>query len=168
MTIAVDKLRILKWPHPSLSMVAEPVRDITDHVRGAAAQMIRLMNTHTPPGIGLAATQVGLLYELFVANPYQTFGGARVFINPVLTDFSLQAAKQAEGCLSLPGASFIVKRFKRCTIKAQGLDGKRFEIKGSGFEARVWQHEVDHLRGVTIIDHGDDQNKFKPKQRKRR
>ncbi|PCJ18318.1 MAG: peptide deformylase [SAR86 cluster bacterium] len=166
--MVIDTLKILKYPHPALMRVAEPIGEISNDVRRVAEHMINLMTLHK--GVGLAATQVGLNWRMFVANPLRIEGGSVVYINPTLHDFSVQTAKQVEGCLSQPGVSVKVERFKRCTVRAQDVYGQWFKVRGSVFESRVWQHEADHLNGTNISDRAGDVHrpKKKYKQRKRR
>ena len=148
MTAGIMPLRIVTYPHEALFWTADPVVEITDEVRNAARQMVALMIQNK--GAGLAATQVALKYRMFVAKPTPSRALAQVFINPELSKVSDKKAWLNEGCLSHPGLSVPMSRHKRVTITALDLDGNRFKLKGIGFEARVWQHEIDHLNGISI------------------
>ncbi len=150
MCIKVEKLRIVNYPAPVLRSKAQDLEGVTDEVRRVGERMLELM--HEAPGVGLAAPQVGLGWRMFVANPTGEEEDDRVFVNPVLRDPSRETEEREEGCLSLPHVGGVIRRPSSIVIEALGLDGERFELKGEGLEARVWQHEYDHLEGVLIID----------------
>jgi peptide deformylase len=138
------------------------VSAVTDEVRAVARRMIELM--FEAEGIGLAAPQVGLSWRMFVAHvpesedrslgdvPATATAHPVVYINPVLSEFSRDLTPYDEGCLSLPEISGDVRRPSQATITAVGIDGTPFTARGSGLLARCWQHELDHLDGVLIID----------------
>ncbi len=100
-------------------------------------------------GIGISAIQIGKAHRVFLAgNP------AQVFINPKIIDKSSYSKVDWEGCLSCPGAHVRVRRSHTITIKYTDLEGKEIKRKFKGFEARVIQHELDHLNGFLIKDRG--------------
>ena len=101
-------LRILHYPEPVLRRKADPVGQITAEVRQVAQRLLELMRE--APGVGLAAPQVGLSWRMFVANPSGEMGNDTVFINPVLSDFSMEVADKDEGCLSLPEVWATIRR----------------------------------------------------------
>ena len=142
-------LSILLYPDPRLRRAAAPVTAFDDGLKATVARMFELMRQQQ--GVGLAAPQVGLNLRLFVANHTGKPEDDRVAINPTLTDADGTEAGE-EGCLSLPKIRAEIDRFVTLTLKAQDLDGKPYEVTATGFEARVWQHEFDHLNGVMIID----------------
>lgn len=144
------RLRIVTYPASVLRQPARPVDEVTDEVRAVAQRMLDLM--HEAPGVGLAAPQVGVSWRIFVANPTGEPGGDRVFINPEIADASRDVAAMEEGCLSLPEIRGEVQRPRRVTVRATDLEGERFELTSEELAARVWQHEIDHLDGVLIID----------------
>jgi peptide deformylase len=144
------RLRIVTYPDPVLRQPAEAVTEFNDEVRGVAHRMLELMRE--APGVGLAAPQVGLSWRVFVANPTGEPGDDRVFINPEIVEASRDVAAMEEGCLSLPEIRGEVQRPRRVTVRAIDLDGERFELTSDELPARVWQHEIDHLDGVLIID----------------
>jgi peptide deformylase len=150
MSVKADQLKIVLYPHPVLRKKAKPLSEITPEVRDVAARMIFLM--HEAPGVGLAAPQVGLPWRLFVANPTGKPEDDRVFINPVLRDPGEEPEAYEEGCLSLPDIQASVTRPKLITVEAIGLDGKKFTLTSDELPARIWQHEIDHLDGVLILD----------------
>jgi len=153
-------LFIVHYPAPILRRRAEPVERIDDEVRGVATRMIDLM--HDAPGIGLAAPQVGIPWRLFVAHvprgePTEdehptSMDEPRVYVNPVISDPAGPLEPGEEGCLSLPDVHGDVLRPRTVTIRALDLEGNEFSQTGSGLLARCWQHELDHLDGVLIID----------------
>lgn len=155
-------LIIVHHPEPVLRKRAKAVGEVTEEVRAVARRMIELMDQAR--GIGLAAPQVGLGWRLFVchvpaaedrapgADPMQVTEAPLVCINPVLSDASRDLVPYEEGCLSLPEITGDVRRPSEITMTATGLDGKPFTRRASGLLARCWQHEVDHLDGVLIID----------------
>lgn len=145
-------LKIVRYPHPALRRRAQPIHDIDRNVRLLARKMLELM--YASKGVGLAAPQVAVPYQLIVIN---LDGSAdrpeseMVLINPiVVTRKGIDSDR--EGCLSLPGLYAEVKRAKEVTLRAYDLEGKAIELKSKGYEARVWQHEIDHLEGILFID----------------
>ena len=144
-----EELNIIHWPDPRLLKVSQPVTEFTPALREFAFRMLELMRQ--AKGVGLAAPQVGKNIRMFVMNPTGEPGDDRVYVNPVLSD--PEADEDAEeGCLSLPNITSQINRSKAMRMQAQDLEGKSFEQTESGFVARVWQHEFDHLNGILIID----------------
>lgn len=159
------KLVIVHYPEPVLRKRAKTVEKIDDHVRSVAKRMIELM--FESEGIGLAAPQVGLSWRLFVCHvppaedraapgaaegPMQSTEAPIVYINPVIREPTRDLVPYEEGCLSLPDIRGDVRRPSEVSIVALDLNGKTFTQRASGLLARCWQHEVDHLDGVLIID----------------
>ena len=145
-------MKILQYPHPSLRAKARPVATIDKEITLAAGRMLELMYRHE--GLGLAAQQVGLDFQLMVIN----FAGDAllkehevVAINPTILE-TKGADKDREGCLSFPGLYQDIRRAKSVRVRAYGLDGQPFEMVSSDLAARVWQHEIDHLHGTLYID----------------
>ena len=100
-------------------------------------------------GIGISAIQIGKAHRVFLAgNP------AQVFINPKIIDKSSYSKVDWEGCLSCPGAHVRVRRSHSITIQYEDIEGKIIKRKFTGFDARVIQHELDHLNGFLIKDRG--------------
>lgn len=138
---------IILHPDPRLKKPCEAVGDITPELRVLAADMLETM--YEAPGIGLAAPQVGVLQRLLV---YDVDDDPRVLVNPVLDGFSDETEEYDEGCLSVPGVTMPVER--PVSLRVRGLDeyGEPVDFLAEGFEARVIQHENDHLDGVLIVD----------------
>lgn len=142
-------LSVLKFPDPALSARAQEVKKITDVERRLVRDMIETM--HAENGVGLAANQVGILKQIFVASADQVRGQELVFFNPTL--FKKEGTiKEFEGCLSVPELYEPVKRSKKVWMRAMTLEGKSVEVKGEGLLSRIFQHEIDHLNGILFVD----------------
>lgn len=142
-------LPVIKFPHKVLAAKAVEVRTITDVERKLVRDMIETM--YSEEGVGLAANQVGVLKQVFVASPDQVRGKELVFFNPKIVKKEGQV-KEFEGCLSVPEFYEPVKRFKTVWVQGLTLDGKEIEMKGEGLLSRIFQHEIDHLNGILFID----------------
>ncbi|MEM7622625.1 MAG: peptide deformylase [Planctomycetota bacterium] len=162
MTVDPAKLRIQIYPAEILRTKADEV-DPTPEVRAVAERMIDLMRG--ADGIGLAATQAGLAWRMFVAelgpDPDAASGhedyrvstdGPEVYLNPVIEEHDGGPTLFEEGCLSLPGIRGELPRPPSVTMSWFDLSGERHTAKATGLLARCWQHEIDHLDGVMIID----------------
>lgn len=145
-------MKILNYPHPALRAKARPVATLDKDVVAAAGAMLDLM--YQNEGLGLAAQQVGLDYQLLVINfagdPEQKDREV-VAINPVILD-TKGAVKDREGCLSFPGLYQDIRRAKAVRVQYYDLTGQAKEMTCTNLAARVWQHEIDHLNGVLFID----------------
>jgi peptide deformylase len=117
--------------------------------------MIALM--HDAQGVGLAATQVGVLRRLFVFEPDDE--GPRAIVNPVVVDRADETAVDDEGCLSLQGVRVPVERSARVTLEGKDPNGEDVRYELDEYGSRVVQHELDHLDGVLIIDRTDDEHR---------
>lgn len=113
------------------------------------ATMRAQKNSQSSP-VGLAAPQVGVNKRIIIVDPYGD--GPRVLINARITSLSPAMTDSPEGCYSVPGVWGVVRRHKKAHIKALDRHGKKVAIKVSGFEAIVFQHEIDHTDGVLFID----------------
>jgi peptide deformylase len=120
---------------------------------GALAEEVRRMGQlmHDALGIGLAATQVGVMHRLLVYR-VDPDAPVAVIVNPVLEWASEDRETSEEGCLSLPGVLVEVERPVHVRVKAHDERGDELVVEASGLEARVLQHEMDHLDGVLILD----------------
>ncbi|MDM4761869.1 peptide deformylase [Galbitalea sp. SE-J8] len=142
---------------PVLHDPAEPVGEIDGALRELVADMFETMAA--APGVGLAGPQVGVAKRLFVYD-WTDEDGARhrgVAIDPQLwlsplTIGELDEDTESEGCLSIPGERFPLRRAEGVILRATDLDGERFEIEAHGWLARIFQHEYDHLDGVLYAD----------------
>jgi peptide deformylase len=146
---------VVKFGDPVLKSKASPVRDFGPELRAEVERMVSIMRDGM--GVGLAATQVGVLRRLFVFEPDED--GPRVIVNPVVAEHGDETETDEEGCLSLPGVRLPVERPTRIVLAGKDENGAdvRYELEGYG--ARVAQHELDHLDGVLIIDRTDDEHR---------
>jgi peptide deformylase len=128
---------------------ASPVTDFDAGLAQEAERMIRIM--HDGMGVGLAATQLGAMRRLLVfqAGPDAV---ATAVANPSLEWTSDELATAEEGCLSLPGIVVDVERALHARVRGVDVRGEPLMLEASGLEARVLQHEIDHLDGVLILD----------------
>ncbi|GMI36392.1 hypothetical protein TrRE_jg11938 [Triparma retinervis] len=155
-------LRIVKYPHPSLrEMNAEVTEDeiASGSIQKLAKEMFLVM--YAANGVGLAAPQVGVNKRVMVYNPSgdkTKWMEETVFVNPKVTTTSEARSVDEEGCLSFPGMQGKVERPKWIKVEGMNLKGKKLKKKFTGFEARVFQHEYDHLDGVCYIDRLVDDN----------
>lgn len=148
--IALSQIR--QYPDPALRMRANEVEHFDDALRRLAERMTELMADAY--GVGLAATQVGVLQRLFVFQAGDD--EPRVLVNPRIVQRSDEVEADEEGCLSLQRVIVPVERSAEVTIEAQDLDGDDVRLELEELPARVAQHEVDHLDGVLIIDQTTD------------
>ncbi len=144
---------------PVLKQRAQEVANIDDSLRQLAADMLQTM--YAAPGIGLAAPQVGVQRRFFVYDmgEHAEGDGPKTLVNPVITE-SRGEWEHEEGCLSVPGLSWTIVRPKEVHLRARDLEGEEVSIEADALEARLFQHELDHLDGVLLIDRLDsDQRK---------
>jgi peptide deformylase len=144
-----EDLKIIFWPDPRLTKVSKPVVVFDQKLKDLAGRMFELMRQ--AKGVGLAAPQVGQNIRLFITNHNGEPASDRVYVNPVLSDADGEEEAE-EGCLSLPKININVFRSKTLRMKAMDLEGKPFELTETGYLARVWQHETDHLNGILLLD----------------
>ncbi len=147
--IDIDKCRITHYPRKVLSQKAQPISEINDTIRDLADKMIDIMIERN--GVGLAGPQAGVGLRIFVISLDGTRENAKIYINPEITP-SGEIATTEEGCLSIPGLSAKIKRYKNCSVTAKDLSGNTFTEEADGLYARALQHEYDHLEGTMIKD----------------
>ncbi len=140
---------VRKFGDPVLRARALPVERFDDALVEEARRMAALM--HDSLGIGLAATQVGVMHRLLVYR-VEPDAAVAVLVNPVLEWRSDETEVLDEGCLSLPGVLLEVERPIHVRVRAVDERGEPLLIEASGLEARVLQHEMDHLDGVLTLD----------------
>lgn len=142
---------LVKYPDPVLRARARDVATVDASIRELAEEMLRIMREED--GVGLAAPQVGESLRIFVtAAQEEESSPERVYINPTILSFEGALEASEEGCLSLPGIRGSIRRPPTVTLRATGVDGEPFTVTSSRLLARCWQHEIDHLDGVLIID----------------
>jgi peptide deformylase len=146
--------RIRQYGDTVLRMKAREVESFDEDLERLAERMTALM--HEANGVGLAATQVGVLRRLFV---FADEGEDRVLVNPVLAASSSDAEIDEEGCLSLRDVLVPVERPVRVTIEGRDVKGEPVTLELEAPSSRVVQHELDHLDGILIIDRTDDESR---------
>ena len=148
--------QIRQYPDAVLRMRAREVEQFDDDLARLADRMAHLM--HDARGVGLAATQVGVLQRLFV---FQAAGDDDVtaIVNPEITDLTEETEVADEGCLSLQGVLVPVERALAVTIEGQDVKGEPLRLELEEMDARVVQHELDHLDGVLMLERTDDESR---------
>lgn len=141
--------QVRKFGDPVLRAKALEVERFDEALRAEIEQMGQLMSDAL--GVGLAATQVGVLHRVLVYRAYSD-DPIIALVNPVIEWSSDELEAATEGCLSLPGVHVEVQRHARLRVRAQDAEGKSLQLEVEGLEARVIQHELDHLEGVLILD----------------
>ena len=140
---------VVKFGDPVLKSRASPVREFGPELRAEVERMVAIMRDGL--GVGLAATQLGILRRLLV---FQAGSDSEptALVNPEIEWLSDEIVVAEEGCLSLPRVSMDVERPLHARFSGYDVDGEPVRIEASGLEARVLQHEIDHLDGVLILD----------------
>ena len=144
-------LRIHEYPDEVLKRVADPVQNVDGKLQTLIEDMFETL--YAAPGLGLAAPQVGAPIQLFVYDMGIREGEheRKIIINPTIVEQEGEIAEE-EGCLSLPDYREVVKRAARVLLKGYDCDGKEIALEAKGLEARLFQHELDHLNGVLMFD----------------
>jgi len=142
---------------PVLHRRAREVTDFDDELRALVRDMLETMDA--APGVGLAAPQVGVDLRVFVYSYPDDEDNPRrgVVINPTLTHSPIQnrvadLEHDSEGCLSVPGERFPLVRGEKVVVSGVDLEQKPVEIEATGWFARIFQHEFDHLNGIIYVD----------------
>jgi peptide deformylase len=151
--VAVQPIRL--FGDPVLTMAAEPVTTFDKELRVLVKDLTDTMLD--APGVGLAATQIGVSMRVFT---YDVEGTVGHLVNPVIGVVSDEEQDGEEGCLSFPGLAFPTTRKQRVVASGLSMHGEPVTVEGSSLLARCIQHEVDHLDGILFIDRLD------PEQRK--
>jgi peptide deformylase len=140
---------VVKFGDPVLKSKASPMRDFGPDLRSEVERMVSIMRDGM--GVGLAATQLGILRRLLVfqAGPDSE---PTALVNPEIEWLSNEVVVAEEGCLSLPRVSMDVERPLHARFSGLDVDGEPIRLEASGLEARVLQHELDHLDGILILD----------------
>ena len=141
--------QIRQWPDPVLKLRAREIEEFDDDLRRLVERMGRLMVDAN--GLGLAGNQAGVLRRLFVFRTGSE-DEPRVAANPRIVDPSTERECDDEGCLSLQGVLVPVERHVALTLEAKDVTGAPFRLELEGLDARVVQHELDHLDGVLILE----------------
>jgi peptide deformylase len=151
--MAIREVRSL--PDAVLRRKARKVTDFGTELQTLIDDMVETMRAE--PGVGLAATQVGVSWRVIVVE-YNEEEDEKIppklytLVNPEITRTSKETVVGSEGCLSIPGYWGEVERFEAVTVKGQNRRGQPMTIKAKGWLARIFQHEVDHLDGILFVD----------------
>ena len=143
-------LSIARYPAPVLQRRGCNVEPDDLELPELVSRMLASLKAHH--GVGLAGPQVNRSIRLFVAFYPEQMEKPQAYVNPEL--FAPEGEKtDEEGCLSLPGIRMPVRRAESISIRAHDLSGKIIETRADGLLARIWQHEMDHLNGILLIDY---------------
>lgn len=147
--------RIVMLGEPVLRQKAKKIHRVDGSIKTLVDDLIDTVRD--AGGAGLAAPQIGIPLRAIVSVVDDK---TQVVLNPEIVEESNEEIEGEEGCLSIPGWWGPVTRKERITIRGLNRNGKPIKIKSEGYEARCFQHEVDHLNGVLFIDHIKDRSKL--------
>jgi peptide deformylase len=141
--------QIRQYPDPALRMRANEVEGFDADLSKLVERLEHLL--HDANGLGLAATQVGVLRRVFIFQP-DPEQEPQALVNPRVVEASDERIGDDEGCLSLQGVVIPVERHRQITVEASDAEGNKVRLELEGLPARVAQHELDHLDGILILD----------------
>lgn len=141
------KHSLVYWPNPILRSICKPVIKINKNIKDIISDMKKIMTVHK--GIGLSAPQIGEALRIIIYNNY---GEIKILINPIIYEKSNDIYIAHEGCLSFPNIISLVDR--NVKIRVKGLNEKNYKVdfEAEHLEARIIQHEIDHLDGIIMLD----------------
>lgn len=165
--MSFTKENIIALPEPHLRQKSKKIGVITDEIKKLAADMKTATldwedSRKHEVGVALAAVQTGNMLRVVIIRADfddKTNREFKVYINPEITKYEGEMAKDYEGCLSINQVYGKVPRYKQVRVKALNLEGKVVRLKAKDFLARIFQHEIDHTNGVVFIDHIKDKPK---------
>ncbi|BBM85115.1 peptide deformylase [Candidatus Uabimicrobium amorphum] len=140
---------VVLYPDPILKKRTEPINEVTEDIVELSQEMIKTM--HRANGVGLAGPQVGISKQIIIVNPTAEEGNETIYLNPKILKRKGKEIGE-EGCLSFPGVYGNVQRSTWIQVKATLISGEEVTFEAEDFEARVLQHEIDHLLGVLFIN----------------
>lgn len=160
---------IVQEDSPVLRKVAETVPESLFNTPELAALIDDMAGAldGQPEGVALAAPQIGVSSRIFIVRTDRTIppdkqeeetktaGNVEVYINPEIIKTSRKRGETEEGCLSVKGVYGTTRPHERVTLRAQRVDGTRFERGAGGLLAQIFEHEVNHLNGILFIDHAE-------------
>jgi peptide deformylase len=146
--------QVRQYGDPVLRMRADDVETFDEELARITGRMVELM--HDADGVGLAATQMGIVRRFFVCT---LDGEDRVLVNPVVTPVGDDTEVDEEGCLSLGPVRVPIERAVRVDVEARDATGEPVSLSLEGMDARVVQHELDHLDGVLLLDRADAESR---------
>jgi peptide deformylase len=137
-------LDIVLWPDARLTTPCEPVTVFDDGLRQRARRLLDTVQFHAQRCVGLAANQAGLTDRMFATRD-------EVFINPEIIEASKKTKRKRESCMSMPGHFAVVERHNWVSMRFYDTQGNKHErLRVGTFDAQIWQHEIDHLNGITL------------------
>ena len=142
-----QKLTLHYYPDQVLRKNAHSVHTFDKALQDFVSHMYTFMQNNR--GVGLAAPQVGILYRVITIDAP---GLEKFLVNPEIISFSWDNDFNEEGCLSLPGKLYTLSRPYEIEVKARSPEGKKLHFEAEGLQARIIQHEIDHLNGILICD----------------
>lgn len=142
-------MEVVLYPDPILKKRTEPISEVTEDIVKLSQEMIKTM--HRANGVGLAGPQVGIAKQIIIVNPTAEEGNETVYLNPKILKRKGKEVGE-EGCLSFPGVYGNVQRSTWIQVNAMLISGDEITFEAKDFEARVLQHEIDHLLGVLFIN----------------
>lgn len=142
-------MQLVKYPDPLLMEQSVEIVSFGDEITKTVDSMLELM--YRCKGIGLAGPQVGLLKRIIVMNPSGKQADELALVNPEVVDSSGEVNYE-EGCLSFPGIYAKIERPEHISCVARTLDGREISFDCDGLIARIVLHEIDHLKGVLLVD----------------
>ena len=151
-SLFIPAVKVLTYPHPILKYKCKPLQKINQEIRDIVADMFETM--YAAEGVGLAANQVGLPFQIFVMNPTgnkEAKENEYVLINPVILKKNGNVSDN-EGCLSFPDIHADVVRSETIEVESIALSGDEQHFKWKDRLARIVQHEMDHLNGICFVD----------------
>ncbi|MBA2693497.1 MAG: peptide deformylase [Rubrobacter sp.] len=147
-------LDVRTFGDPVLKSRAAPVKNFDDSLEKLVEEMFETMSEQE--GAGLAGNQVGRLQRVFVASFEEE---DYVFVNPVIEESSDEKETLAEGCLSIPNIPVDIERPTKVRVTGFDAEGNPVEVEAEGHLARIFQHEIDHLDGILILDRTDRESR---------
>jgi len=145
----VSLLEVIRYPNPLLKQPAVNVAHFDDDLNSLASNMFETMAFHK--GVGLAGPQVSVMERILVAG----FEGEQlVLVNPEIISKKGKTLDE-EGCLSIPDILVEIERADQIVVEGYDIKGNGIKVETSGFFSRILQHEIDHLNGILILDHGE-------------
>jgi len=152
--MAVRKIR--KIGDPVLREKSKKIENIDKGVLRLIDDMTNTITKREVNAAGLAAPQIGVLKRVIIVNFEDR---VQTYINPEIETLDNEEIDEKEGCLSIYSIPCNIKRAKKIIVRAEDLKGNKIELEAGGLLARIFQHEIDHLNGILIIDHLDSESK---------
>jgi len=147
-------MRMCLYGNPMLRTPIPPMVEVTENDKKMSDLMLEAMYRHR--GVGLAANQVGINKRMFV---YDIGDGPHTVINPTLEFVGTEILHEPEGCLSIPGFGWRISRLAKVLLTGESLYGGKGTVEAEGLLARVFQHETDHLDGITLAQRLSDEER---------